>query len=373
MYAATYLIDITALAILMGLLHSSTAVHPRRKKPFAAGIILTILIISAEAVTIVSSEGNLNLRNLNLLANVIGFALTPLIPIMISLIFDRGILKIHRLLLVPSMLNITAALLSPRFGLLFQINESNQYTRGALFFLFIIAYVSNFLILMVCTLDMGKTYNYPIVKKLMALSVFTILGTSIQLVVPTAYSSWHSVTLALGLYFLLLSEFDTSFDTLTGLYNRAAFDKAVTELMKPTAFSVIILDINEFKNVNDSYGHDYGDQIIKTVTSVIRRSFTRDFTCYRYGGDEFSILSRETDPEKIEAQLKAMTTVLNDVRENGIALPTVSYGYSIFQGGEDLNFRRILKEADDQMYRYKKVHKAAAAKEKFYSDAMKEA
>ncbi|WP_242694229.1 GGDEF domain-containing protein [Proteiniclasticum aestuarii] len=373
MYAATYFIDIAALTILMGLLRSSTAVHPGRKRPFAAGIILTVLILSAEAVTIAAGEDHLDLRTLNLLANVIGFALTPLIPIVISLIFDRGILKVHRLILVPTMLNIMAALLSPLFGILFQINESNQYSRGDFFFLFITAYAFNFMILVVRTLDMGKTYNYPIVKKLMALSVFTILGTSIQLVVPSAYSSWHSVTLALGLYFLLLSEFDTSFDTLTGLYNRSSFDKAVTELRKPSAFSVIILDINEFKNVNDTYGHDYGDKVIQAVASVVKASFSKDFTCYRYGGDEFSILSRETDPDQIETQLKTMTIALNDVRENGMALPTVSYGYSIFQGGEDLNVYKALKEADEEMYRYKKVHKAKAAKEKKYCDAVNEA
>jgi diguanylate cyclase (GGDEF)-like protein len=181
------------------------------------------------------------------------------------------------------------------------------------------------------------------------------------------------VTLALGLYFLLLSEFDTSFDTLTGLYNRSSFDKAVTELKKPRAFSVIILDINEFKNVNDTYGHDYGDKVIQAVASVVKASFSKDFTCYRYGGDEFSVLSRETDPDKIEAQLKTMTTALNDVRENGMALPTVSYGYSIFQGGEDLNVHKALKEADEEMYHFKKVHKAEAAKEKRYCDAVNEA
>ncbi|MFH5834991.1 GGDEF domain-containing protein [Proteiniclasticum sp. C24MP] len=373
MYAATYLIDIAALIFLMGMLRSSTAVNPRRKKPFAAGIILTVLILSSEAATIAAGKGNLDLRHVNMIANVIGFALTPLIPVMISLIFDRGILKAHRLILLPTILNIMAVFLSPRYGLIFQINENNQYARGDYFFLFIIAYVLNFLILVVSTLDMGKTYNYPIVKKLMALSVFTILGTSIQLVVPSAYSSWHSVTLALGLYLLLLSEFDTSFDTLTGLYNRSAFDKAVAELVKPVAFSVIILDINDFKNVNDTYGHDYGDQVIKTVASIVRASFTREFTCYRYGGDEFSIISRETDVEKIESHLKDMTTALKEVRKNGIALPTVSYGYSVFHGGEDLNFHKTLKEADDQMYHYKKAHKAEAAEAKYYSDAVNEA
>ena len=56
--------------------------------------------------------------------------------------------------------------------------------------------------------------------------MFTIAGTSIQLLYPTVYTTWHCVTLVLLFYFLLLAEFDSSFDKLTCLYNRAAFDQA---------------------------------------------------------------------------------------------------------------------------------------------------
>ena len=52
-----------------------------------------------------------------------------------------------------------------------------------------------------------------------------------------------------------------------------------------------------------------------------------------------------------------MTDKLKEMRSNDGVLPTVSYGYSIYQGGENLDFSRILKEADDQMYHYKKAHK----------------
>ena len=158
-----------------------------------------------------------------------------------------------------------------------------------------------------------------------------------------------------------MSEFDSSFDTLTGLYNRATFDKAVKEIVKPEGLSVIILDINDFKSVNDTYGHDYGDKVIKIVASVVRESFDKHYKCYRYGGDEFSIISSETDPEKIECQLRVMTKALAKMREKGNLLPTVSYGYSIFNGEETLDFHKILKEADAQMYHFKKAYKAGTA------------
>lgn len=358
MYAATYLIDIAALFTLLGLLQSSTAVNPIRKKPFSAGVILTILIILAEAGTIATANGNLGLRELNLFFNVTGFLLTPLIPVAITLIFDSRIFATHKFVLIPTVLHMAAVLLSPGYGLIFRVDGNNDYFRGEYFFLFILVYIFNFLLLVISTLAMGRKYNYPIRKKLLALSIFLILGTSIQLLIPSAYSSWHSVTLALILYFLLLSEFDASFDVLTGLYNRTTFEKALKAMAKSTGFSVIILDINDFKRINDTFGHDYGDQVIKTVASVVRASFQSNYICYRYGGDEFSVLSKETDREKIQSQLTIMTQALREIRENGMELPTVSYGYSVFMGEEDVNVHKTIKEADDQMYHYKKQHKA---------------
>lgn len=363
MYIATYIIDIAALFYLIGLLKSSSALNRNRKKPFLAGIILTVIIMLSEAGTIFADNGGLDLRNLNIFCNVLGFALAPLIPIIITLVFDRRILTTHRFILIPSIVNIIITLLSPQFRFIFYIDESNNYVRGDYFYIFIAVYIINFLFLVISTLDMGKKYNYPMMLKLVALSFFTIIGTSIQLVVPSAYSSWHSVTLTLFLYFLLMSEFDSSFDTLTGLYNRATFDRAVQEIVKAKAVSVVILDINDFKSVNDTYGHDYGDRVIKTIASVIRDSFNKHYRCYRYGGDEFSVISCESDPEKIEHQLEVMTKALAEMRVDGNRLPTVSYGYSIFNGEENLDFHKILRDADEQMYHFKKQYKSGTAQE----------
>ncbi len=360
MYIATYIIDIAALLYLSGLLYTGTALNIYRKKPFLIGIILTIIIILAEVGSVFTNNASISLRSINIFCNILGFALAPMIPIVITAIFDRSILRRRALLLVPTLINIVATVLSPLLRFIFYVDADNQYIRGDYFFIFITVYIINFLLLVISTLYVGKKYNYPIMQKMIVLSLFTIIGTSIQLVYPAAYSSWHCVTLSLFLYFLLMSEFDSSFDTLTGLYNRAAFDKAAKQIVAPKAFSVIIFDINDFKSVNDTYGHDYGDMVIKAVASIIRESFNKHYTCYRFGGDEFSIIGNETDQKKIEYQLKTMTDTLAELHEKGNPLPTISYGYSIFRGGEKPDFNKNLKEADDQMYHFKKVRKADA-------------
>jgi len=155
----------------------------------------------------------------------------------------------------------------------------------------------------------------------------------------------------------LLSEFDGSLDVLTRLHNRAAFEKTVNKLDGRKPYSVVVMDINNFKEINDAYGHDFGDAVLKKVASIIMKSFDNLCTCYRVGGDEFYIIYRAADPVKLEQQLKTMTSNLGKERKNDGRLPTVAYGYSINEGGKAVDFQEKLKEADSQMYYYKKKQK----------------
>jgi len=356
-YFATYSLNIVALLFLLGLLINNNILNDHRKKPFIYGIVLTILVIFSEAGTILCSDGNIGLRGLNILFNVLGFALTPVIPIVLLAIFDGISLKKHLYLLLPTVLNIVAVVLSPLFGLIFYVDISNHYERGSIFALFVAVYIINIIILVIGTLRMCRKFLYPIKSKIIALSLFTVAGTCIQLLVPSVYTSWHCVTLSLFLYYILLSEFDGSFDTLTNLYNRAAFENAVKKLKGRKMFCIVVMDIDDFKKLNDTFGHDYGDIVLKRVAEIIQNSFDNECTCYRIGGDEFCIVCRDAKRKTVEKQLKCLTDNLTRERANDRRLPTVAYGYSFFQSGKNSDFLKQLKEADDQMYRFKQLRK----------------
>lgn len=356
-YIAIYTIDIIALLFLSGLLYSNNLLGNHRKRSFSYAIILTILVILSEGGTMIAYEGGTDLRSLNILCNVLGFALTPIIPIVLIAIFDTNAFKMHILLLLPTTLNIVAAILSPLFGLIFYVDANNHYERGNIFFVFVIVYIINIIFLLIRILCACQKSLYPIKWKIISLSLFTLTGTCIQLLIPSVYSSWHCVTLSLLLLYILLSEFDGSFDTLTGFYNRAAFEKASKYLTGRKNLFVIAMDINNFKEINDTYGHEYGDTVLKEVATIIKSSFDDNCSCYRIGGDEFYIICRDANRKKLEHQLKCMTSNLAKERQNDSHLPMVAYGYSVFQGGNALDFQKTLKEADDQMYYYKQLHK----------------
>lgn len=356
-YITIYTMDIIALIFLFGLLYSNNMMNDHRKRSFSYGIVFTILVILSEIGTILASGASAELRSFNILCNVLGFALTPIVPIVLTDIFDVNILKKYKLLLLPTILNGAAAMLSPLFGLIFYIDANNHYERGNVFFLFVIVYIVNIIFLVAIILYTARKNLYSIKWRIAGLTFFTVIGTCIQLLNPKVHSSWHCVALSLFLLYIILSEFDGSFDTLTMLNNRASFEKASRKIKAKKMFAIIAIDINNFKEVNDTFGHDYGDIVLKEVAAIIRNSFDNSCNCYRIGGDEFYIICKDTNQKKLDYQLRCMRNSLAKERQNDKFLPTVAYGYSIFQGGEILNFKKILKAADDQMYYCKQSQK----------------
>lgn len=350
-----YMIDIFALLFLLGLLQGYNMLGNQRKNPFFYCVILIILVIISEIGTIITCNGEPELRILGILFNLIGFTLTPLIPIILIAIFDIKILLRHKVLLVPTIINAVAVSLSPYFGLIFFVDLNNDYERGKLFFLFVIVYVINILILVIAIWYIGKKYLYPIKFKISVLALFTVVATSIQLLIPSIHSSWHCVTLSLLLLYILLSDFDSSFDTLTKLYNRAAFDKQSKQLNGKKSFYIVVMDINKFKDANDTYGHKYGNNVLKKLGAIIRDSFDNSCRCYRIGGDEFCLICWGDNEEIIQHQLKTLTNSLTRKREEDPCLPTLAYGYSVFRRGDTLDFDKKMKEADHQMYYYKNL------------------
>jgi diguanylate cyclase (GGDEF)-like protein len=116
------------------------------------------------------------------------------------------------------------------------------------------------------------------------------------------------------------------------------------------------MDINYFKEINDTFGHDYGDTVLKRVAAIIREAFDHNSSSYRIGGDEFSVLCRGSDLKKISHQLKSMTDRLTMERQKDSTLPTLVYGSSASQ--TDLpDIQDVLKAADAQMYLNKEQQK----------------
>lgn len=156
-------------------------------------------------------------------------------------------------------------------------------------------------------------------------------------------------------------------DQLTGLYNRRLFEEQLQRLNSKSYFPLIITmaDINGLKLVNDSFGHTVGDKYIQKVTEVLREGFReKDIIC-RLGGDEFIILSPNTDEKEIKELIGRINERTKLEAVNKITL-SVSFGYSI-KDREEESILEVLKKAEDYMYKKKLLESAGIRGKTIYT------
>ncbi|MCX8103640.1 MAG: diguanylate cyclase [Candidatus Bipolaricaulota bacterium] len=150
-------------------------------------------------------------------------------------------------------------------------------------------------------------------------------------------------------------------DSLTGVYNRRAFDEMLTQLMDArTPFTLVFVDIDDFFEVNDRFGHLVGDRVIQALAQFLREIIRKTDSLFRYGGDEFIILMPQTTSEKAEQVLARLQHELQNLSArwagdlSGLQL-SISIGASSWSPENPRPLEAIFEEADQFMYRRKRA------------------
>lgn len=156
-------------------------------------------------------------------------------------------------------------------------------------------------------------------------------------------------------------EYMANYDRLTGVANRRLMEVTLNEeLVRQqrygVPFSVIFIDCNKFKQINDTYGHDCGDKVLTYVATQLKELIRENDKCFRYAGDEFVImLASQTYGEAIlAAERLTQFFKTTPMPYNESQLPvTISCGVAASDGKQSMD--ELLKRADQQLYVHKKV------------------
>lgn len=146
-------------------------------------------------------------------------------------------------------------------------------------------------------------------------------------------------------------------DELTGLLRRGPFIQEVTKQIEDRRnFTFIMVDIDNFKGVNDVYGHSVGDDVLKQVAHAFKAALRGHDVICRMGGDEFAILLYNfSDEERVEEIIARITGRINNlpvVVEKGVSV-TLSMGIKICHDSAEESFAHLYTEADEALYRAK--------------------
>ncbi len=151
-------------------------------------------------------------------------------------------------------------------------------------------------------------------------------------------------------------------DALTKAYNRRAFD---AELEKEAAYArrhnealaLIMFDLDHFKRINDTYGHQAGDMVLERVSECIRGMMRKEEFFARYGGEEFAILVRNTDEEKVFLFSERIRRAVEklEITHQGQRIPcTISVGIALLSGGASFSLESFIHQADSRLYEAKR-------------------
>jgi len=144
-------------------------------------------------------------------------------------------------------------------------------------------------------------------------------------------------------------------DFLTGLYNRRYFFEEAESLHNSKNFVVAMIDIDNFKKINDTYGHDIGDEVIKSVSKTLKNSIKGADIAARFGGEEFCVVLKNIDQKNAIGfflKLKELLAKNKINTKDGTIKYTVSIGLS-FGDNDDKNIDELLNSADKALYKAK--------------------
>lgn len=205
--------------------------------------------------------------------------------------------------------------------------------------------------------DANWAYTYDIFTILIALLVSEIVGTNFRLLQVGDYAA-KSKYKSLSMRDPLLED----------VYNKRGYEDAIKQYLLTknprVSCAFIILDLNDFKGINDNYGHDMGDNILRCMSGTLVSLFRDSDIIGRFGGDEFIVLADGlADEDAVEKKLKYISELIGKRAQEAGAIKVYSSLGAIICENQKVDFEHLFKLADEAMYEAKEKVKRAVEKD----------
>lgn len=262
--------------------------------------------------------------------------------------------------------NLALAVSAPLNSFYFYVDAGNFYHRGVLapvaIALYFLLLINNVFILMKQWKRM-KQMNQRNRIPLLLFAFPPLAGFLFQMVYYGTSFVWAGVSLSILMAYITIQNNAICTDYLTGLYNRRQLDYflevRINSLTKQQQFAGIMIDIDNFKKINDKYGHITGDRAIETTASILKLFFKHDEFIARYAGDEFVVLLDIREGESLEHKVNNLQRLVashNKKSKDPFEI-NFSMGYAIYTAGSNQSPDEFLNQLDKLMYENKSLSK----------------
>ncbi|MDC7124507.1 MAG: GGDEF domain-containing protein [Spirochaetales bacterium] len=305
----------------------------------------------------------------NYLANLFLFLFQP-IPFTVwlfylDIIVNQSVkaLKKRWYYFIPIVFSTVTLLSTMSNGYVFYIDESNIYHRGPGIIVLTIFYM----LLLLGSLGIIIIHRSSTDKRVLSvISIFGIIpvaGICVQIFFVSAPVVWPATAIAVLYVYIFIQIRKDTRDYLTGLLNRQQIDDLILarirDYSKKGAFSLIMMDMDGFKRINDTYGHNKGDEALIQLAAVLTSCVKSSDKVSRFGGDEFLILLNTDNSSEVEKIIDRIQKKIDIVNERGDKLYhiAVSSGYTVYSPVEHSDFIGLFNDVDHKMYKVKKTRR----------------
>lgn len=269
--------------------------------------------------------------------------------------------KYCRFAFIPTLLGIIGVIINFRWQIFFTIDDSMCYHRKPLGYLYIVLAIINLAgsiaVRQGYYKKYGKTFFFPIFMFLAPV----FIGCSAQIFVYGISVSWSSVSLGLvGIYMTLQNEL-SYIDPLTRLFNRNYLTHVLNDISRrQERAGGIMIDLDYFKDINDTFGHTTGDAALVEAANIIHGAVPEEAVSVRYAGDEFIVILRNASASDVEEHIRNIRHAVENFNSSDLQPYKLSFsiGYSMFSDGQADKF---LNEMDKYMYAEKKLKHCRSA------------
>lgn len=272
--------------------------------------------------------------------------------------------RIYKVLLILAVA-CSAIVISTAFTRqVFYFDEAGIYIRGPLFWLPMLILFVMMLIIEGFIINQKTKIEMRNYRALILFLILPLLGWGLQFLIYGLPFSLISATLAVQVVFTNIQNRTMSIDYLTGAFNRKELDKQMQNKIDTAtsnhSFSAILLDIDNFKSINDCFGHYEGDIALTDTVNILRNSIQHNEFIARYGGDEFCLIIDVDDPADLESTIQRINDNLllfNDNSKKPYKL-SFSMGYEVYHPSIGNCSELFLHTIDQKMYDEKKSRNA---------------
>lgn len=284
------------------------------------------------------------------------------------------LIKSTKLLMIPVVVMFILGFCNIFVDIFFTILPDNTYSRLPLFFLPTCMAVMYLVVSVVLLLANRNKMRKYIFLPMMSFIIIPVLGTIIQSMFYGLSLMWSSTALSIVMLYLNVQKEIVSTDALTGLYSRMRLDNYLKgECSKHRSENSrligLMLDVDRFKSINDSYGHATGDDALESVGFILREACGNDAFLARYAGDEFIIIIKydgnDTNAvtDKMITGIRRRTESFNRTSGKPYNL-SFSIGTAVYGSVDDDSVDKFLHRMDDAMYDDKASSRLTAKNQK---------